>query len=200
MLGLNKPGGGGRVLTLDIENRPISYWTPDRPTADITAIASCWSDDPDSMEVLLLGRMTQRDMLRKFVARYMTADLVTGHYIRGHDLPIINGALLEHGLPTLSPKMSSDTRLDLIKKGDIPATQEFLLDTLGIDVPKYHMTQTNWRAANRLTSEGIAQAEKRVTDDVLGHMALRKEMQKRGLLGPPRMWNPGGTGTGRYTG
>jgi hypothetical protein len=28
-----------RILDFDIENRPLSYWVPDMPTADITSIS-----------------------------------------------------------------------------------------------------------------------------------------------------------------
>jgi hypothetical protein len=34
---------------------------------------------------------------------YNAADIVTGHYIKKFDLPILNGALFEHGLPLLDP-------------------------------------------------------------------------------------------------
>lgn len=190
MIGIGGPAGSGRTLDFDTESRPLSYWVPERPSAQITAIASCWVGEPDSLEVLLLGRETTVEMLLRFVTRYNQADLVTGHYIRRHDLPILNGALLEIGLPTLGPKMTSDTKLDMVKKGDIPATQEFLVETFAVGQGKYHMTQTKWREANRLTPAGIALAEKRVTGDVLDHIAMRDQMLKRGLLGRPRMWRP----------
>ena len=208
MLGLTSPAGGGRTLDFDIENRPLSYWVPDRPTAEITSIASCWSDDVASVEVLLLappcvhcggdacremgpGVMSQREMLARFVERYNEADLVTGHYIRKHDLPIINGALMEYGMPTLQPKMTSDTKLDMVKKADIPATQEFLLETLDVPgVRKFQMSQTKWREANRLTPKGLHDTYQRVSSDVVGHILMRAEMQRRGLLTGPRLWKP----------
>ncbi len=180
-----------RILDFDIENRPLSYWIADRPTCEITAIASCWTNDLGSMEVWLLGRDDPLDMLRGFCARYNEADLVTGHYIRKHDLPIINGALYEYGLPLLGPKLTCDTKLDMFVKADIPATQEFLLQTLGVPIAKHHMTQTDWRRANRLTPGGIEEARLRVSSDVLGHMLLRAEMLRRQMLRPPRMWDPG---------
>lgn len=206
MLGLSKPAGGGRVLDFDIENRPLSYWYSDRPTAEVTSIASCWTDDLGSVEVLLLappcvhcgggacremgpGVMSQTEMLTRFVERYNEADVVTGHYIRKHDLPIINGSLLEYGLPILQPKMVSDTKMDMVKKGDIPATQEFLLETLRVPgMQKFHMSQTKWREANRLTPEGLKHTYDRVSSDIVGHSLMRAEMQKRGLLRGPRLW------------
>lgn len=177
-----------RILTFDIENRPLSYWIPDTPTAEITAIA--WSENDSKPVVMLLGRDDPIDMLKAFVGAYNASDMVTGHYIRKHDLVIINGALLEYGLPTLGPKLTLDTKLDMIKKADIPATQENLADMLGVRAHKYHMTQAKWREANRLTPEGLKFTEKRVVDDVKQHIELRKAMIKAGWLHAPRMWYP----------
>lgn len=179
-----------RILDFDIENRPLSYWTPDRPTCEVTAIASCFADDVGSMQVHLLGKDDPVDMLQAFVARYNEADIVTGHYIRRHDLPIINGALMEYGLPKLEPKLTIDTRLDMLKKGDIPATQEYLAELLGIPAPKVHMTQVAWREANRLTEEGLKATKSRVVGDVYQHILLRVKMAQLGLLKAPKVWRP----------
>lgn len=190
--------GSGRVLDFDIENRPLSYWQPDRPTADITSIASCWAGDHDSMEVLLLGEVTTEEMLARFVERYDEADLVTGHYIRMHDLPIINGALYDFDMPLLDDKMSCDTKLDMFKKADVPATQEWLLELLdpqcpiGIPLEKFHMSQRTWRDANRLTPTGLAQTRRRVSTDVHAHIHMREEMLARGWLSTPKVWKSGG--------
>lgn len=185
-----------RILDFDIENRPLSYWVPDMPTAEITAIASCWADDRSSMQVDLLGEMDGPEMLTRFLARYAEADIVTGHYIRKHDLPIINAMLMEVGLPLLTAKMSVDTKLDMVKKADLPATQEFLLETLdvrdedGNRLQKFHMSQTDWREANRLTPEGLRKTRERVASDVYSHMRLRLAMVERGMLRGPRVWSP----------
>lgn len=179
-----------KIMSFDIENRPLSYWTPDRPTAEITAIASCWVDDITSMRVYLLGRNDPIDMLNHFVTRYNEADMVVGHYIRRHDLPIINGALMEFGLPNLQPKLTCDTRLDMYKKGDIPATQEYLSELFDLPLPKVHMTQRAWREANRLTPDGLKLTEKRVTQDVYQNILLRNKMLELGLLKSPRVWRP----------
>jgi len=215
------PGAGeGKILDFDIENRPLSYWIADRPTAEITAIASMWVGDHDSLEVWLLGPpcfhrgcpgysggrcsewpeevMTLREMLARFTLRYNEATLVTGHYIRRHDLPIINGSLYELGMPLLSGKMSCDTKLDMFKKADIPASQEFLLELLkpvcpiGMQVYKEHMTQHDWREANRLLPEGLRRTAVRVGSDVHSHSHMRDEMLRLGMLRAPSMWNPGG--------
>lgn len=177
------------ILDFDIETRPLTYWA-DRPSAEITAIAWCWAHDFNTMDVTLLGVDEPVAMLERFTQVYNQADMVTGHYIRKFDLPQINGALMEYGLPQLGPKLTCDTRLDLHKKGDIPATQEYLGELLDLPAQKVVMSQVKWRAANRLTPEGIAGAKKRVTGDVLEHMFLRIEMLERGLLSSPKLWKP----------
>ena len=192
-----------KILDFDLENRPLSYWIPEKPTAQITAIATCWSDDPSSMRVWLLGEQLDgttskytsiitsvTDMLVAFVARYNEADIVTGHYIRKHDLPIINGALLENGMKQLSPKLTCDTKLDMYSKDGIPATQEHLSDMLGLPLDKVHMTQAKWREANNLTPKGIEETRKRVVGDVKQHVLLREKMLELNLLKAPKMWWP----------
>ena len=181
-----------RILDFDIENRPLSYLGQDFTTAEITAIASCWVGEPQSMEVFLLGGAHEpADMLRGFVARYNGADMVTGHYIRKHDLPIINGSLVEQGMAPLSEKLTCDTKLDLVSHGGaISASQENLSEMLGIRRPKVHMNTPRWREANRLTERGLKLTHARVAGDVLQHMALRKKLVELNLLGAPKAWRP----------
>lgn len=182
--------GPFRWLDFDIENRPLSYWIPDRPTAEVTAIAAAFADKPKDIKVWLLGRDDPFDMLNEFVAMYDEADGVTGHYILMHDLPILNSALIEMGFPPLGPKLVQDTKVHLVTWKDTPKTQEHLSDMLGVRAPKVHMTQAKWREANRLTPEGLALTEKRVAGDVKQHMQLRKALLAERLLSRPTVWRP----------
>jgi hypothetical protein len=52
------------------------------------------------------------------------------------------------------------------------------------------MNVPRWRAANRLTKDGIEKAVIRARVDVLQNIALRRELIRRGLLGPPKVWRP----------
>ncbi len=178
-----------RFLDFDIENRPLSYWVPDRPSAEITAIAWGWTDQT-RVTCRLLGKHSMKQILEDFRAAFNEADGVTGHYIRKHDLPIINGAMAELGLDLLGPKLTSDTRLDLPKIKDLPLSQEALGAMYDLERPKYHMSQPDWREANRLTPEGLRQTRKRVVADVRQHKVLRERLLGLGLLGPPRTWHP----------
>lgn len=184
---------GGRILDFDIENRPSSYWYDDQTTAEVTAIAWAFTDDPKNIRVEVLDPTVDNSitgMLYAFLEAYNEAYMVTGHYIRKHDLPILNGAYIENGFDPLSPKMTSDTKLDLVGYRDLPKTQEFLGEMLGVKSPKVHMTQTDWREANRLTPKGIANTKRRVTGDVKQHMEIRKELIARGMLRQPKLWRP----------
>lgn len=178
-----------KVLDFDIENRPLTYLGGDWTTAEVTAIAAGWVGKKE-VQCWALGQDSARTMLNEFKRLYDEADMVTGHYIRKHDLPILNGAYLELGLDTLGPKLTSDTKLDLIHRKDISASQEALAGMYGIPEPKIHMTQPGWRAANRLTPEGIILAKKRVVGDVIQHKALRQKLIEAKALKAPRAWNP----------
>lgn len=177
-----------RVLDFDIENRPLSYWYDGQTTAELTGFAMCWADDPSSMEVYLLGRDDMNYALACFVERYNEADMVTGHYIRRHDLPHINSELMERGMLPLPEKLTQDTKLDFVKKGDQPATQEYLAELFGVSKPKVQMSQHDWRNANRLTREGLKGTEVRCQGDVQQHMELRLAMLRAGALNEPKVW------------
>ena len=195
-----------RILDFDIENRPLSYLGNDFTTSEITAIAAGWVDNLGSVESRLLydpmtdfmiRKIDERyddsavSMLRWFVELWDQADIVTGHYILMHDLPIITGALLEYGMRPLSPKLVSDTKVHLRGGKGVSKSQESLSDMLAVPAEKYHMTQAKWRAANRLTPEGIAETKKRVEDDVLQHMLMRERLVAGRYLKPPVLWRGG---------
>lgn len=177
------------VLDFDIENRPITYLGGDFTTADITSIAWGWyGEDEIHCRLLTKRESTRKRMLVDFVKAYDQADMVTGHYIRKHDLPIINGGLMELGLPLLGPKLTCDTKLDLVKRSGISASQESLADMYGIENKKKHMGQMAWRYANRLTPAGEELTRQRVCDDISQHKDLRLKLIEAGALGPPKMW------------
>lgn len=178
-----------KILDFDIESRPLSYLGSDFTTSEITAIAACFVGE-QKMHVWLLGREDSITMLSSFSKLYNESDIVTGHYIRNFDLPSIQGALMDFGLPLLGPKLTSCTKNDLLKRKGISASQENLSSMLNLVLDKTHMSQTDWRLANRLTGEGIKKTEKRVSSDVYQHMLLRAKLVELNLLKPPRMWYP----------
>lgn len=182
-----------RVLDFDIENRPLSYLGSDFTTAEVTAIAWAWTDRPERVTVRLLGEEELPDILAEFVAAYNHADMVTGHYITGHDLPMLNGALMECRMPPLPDKPVQDTKVHLIRSKGLSMSQESLGAMFRLDHQKVPMNQHKWRAANRLTPEGLAEVRNRVTGDVRQHISLRRELLAAGYLAPPKMWQSGST-------
>jgi hypothetical protein len=197
-----------RILDFDIENRPGAYWYDGNPTSEVTAIA--WSVVGESQVVVRAlnpkcGLETEAEfadqysfILGSFLRAYKDADVVTGHFIRKHDLPILNGAMIEWLGTTLEPKVTIDTKLDLVRWGGYAKTQEnlgLLMSKVSESSAEYlankeHMTQMDWRTANRLTVEGVEETGRRVAGDVRQHKALRLELNTLGLLKSPRIWRP----------
>lgn len=177
-----------RILDFDVEARPLHWISGDYVSKEITAIAWAWigSDEPDGC--YLLGESEPVDMLTAFVAAYNRADMVTGHFIRGYDLPMVNGALTEYGLPALGDKLSHDTKLDLVRRQGLSSSQENLGAMLGLSHPKVQMNQARWRAANRLTPEGLSAVRERVIGDVYQHIEMRQRLLELGYLAPPKVW------------
>ena len=192
------PSRAPRVLDFDIENRPLSYLGSDFTTAEVTAIAWAWTDQRD-VSVYLLGEHDLTDILGEFLSAYERADMVTGHYITGHDLPMLNGALMECGMATLGDKLVQDTKTHLIRSKGISLSQESLGAMFRLDHQKVVMNQSKWRAANRLTPGGLTEVRHRVTGDVRQHIDLRRELLARGYLAPPKMWRSGAAPVETYT-
>lgn len=189
-----------RVLDFDIENRPLSYLGSDFTTAEVTAIAWAWCDRPENVTVYLLGEHELPSILTSFVEAYTQADMVTGHYIKGHDLPMLNGALMECQMPPLADKPAQDTKLDLMRTKGMSLSQESLGAMFRLEHSKVQMNQSKWRAANRLTPAGLADVRQRVTGDVQQHIELRAELLRLGYLSPAGMWRSrGGEPAAAYT-
>jgi hypothetical protein len=201
-----------RILDFDVECRPLSWYGGDWVSKDVTAIAWAWVSPRDPAKtlgpvecVLLEGELAgfdldyqAREMLWLFRQAYDQADVVTGHYVRGFDLPLLNGMALELGEPMLGPTLVQDTKLDLVRVHGLSKSQENLGALLGLRHPKIGMTQSAWRAANRLDGPGLEMTHKRVTGDVRQHVELRAALLSRGMLAPPRRWDGGARPEGRY--
>lgn len=204
-----------RILDFDVEARPLSWYGGDFVTKEITGVAWKFIGERAPCEVRLLGfkclhpvdgefcgeyhlGVDPRVMLGDFVEAYNAADIVTGHFIRGYDLPVINGGLLELGMKPLEPKLSQDTKLDFVKRSGISTSQENLGAMFELKHPKIQMDQGKWRAANRLSPEGVERTRRRVVGDVRQHIEMRRKMLELDLLGAPRRWSSKSSGVGRY--
>lgn len=188
-----------RVLDFDVEARPLHWISGDYVSKEITAIAWAWCDAPDKVTCFLLGETDPIAMLQAFCAAYQQADMVTGHFIRGYDLPMVNGALTEYQLPTLPDKLSQDTKIDLVRRQGLSGSQENLGVMLGLEREKVKMDQRSWRDANRLTPEGLEKTRKRVVGDVVQHIEMRRRLLELGYLGAPVVWRGGTAPVETYT-
>lgn len=188
-----------RILDFDVEARPLHWISGDYVSKEITAMAWAWCDTPEEVTCYLLGEVDPVTMLTAFVAAYSQADMVTGHYIRGYDLPMVNGALTEYQLPTLADKLTQDTKLDLVRRQGLSGSQENLGAMLKLQHHKVKMDQAKWRDANRLTPEGRALARERVTGDVRQHIEMRRRLLELGYLSEPKLWSGGTAKAEAYT-
>ena len=60
----------------------------------------------------------------------------------------------------------------------------------GLERPKQHMSQPEWREANRLTPAGLKMTRQRAVADVQQHKQLRARLVEARALKPPKMWYP----------
>lgn len=202
-----------KILDFDCESRPLSFLGMGFTTDEITAISCAFIRDgaPYRSKTWMLGIDSPQAMLEGFRERYEEADMVTGHYIRGFDLPLVNGAMLEYGYSPLPDKASHDTKNDLRKRRGVSASQENLGEMLAEHIPpaeraaffeylnrKEHMNATLWRRANRLTRAGLRESKRRVEGDVKQHIQLRERLLDLDWLDSPKVWKSGGALTGAY--
>jgi hypothetical protein len=192
-----------RILVFDLEARPIAWYGGDWVTKQITIAASAWTDDPEgTLETYYMTKDARSfpRMLKAISARIAEADVVSGHYIRGFDLPLLNGNLFLSDLPLLRPMLTQDTKGELVKMGGMSKSMENLGGTVKLEHPKVGMNTALWWDANTLDTDGIAYARVRAEGDVLENIELRAELLRRGALGPAKLWEPGdGRPTGTYS-
>lgn len=178
------------ILDFDTECRPMHYseW---RPESQITAIAWSWVGSPTvAWFTLQQDLRNEREMLEMFLRAFDYADIVTGHYIRKHDLPLLNDhAMRLLGRP-LGAKLTQDTMSDMKDVKSLGKSQDNLAVTFGLAEEKHHMTGADWRQANALTDEGARAAMLRVTNDVVQHKAIREVLLNRNALHAPQVWKP----------
>lgn len=183
-----------RILDFDIETRLVGFYSAGRfkPNgSEPTALAAALHNVRGIVPFLAIQpEHSVVAILELFAELYDRADVVTGHYIRKFDLPILNGAMLENGLPPLGKKLVQDTKVDLIDFEGLSKSQENLAEMLGIAEAKFKMNDAKWRESTRLRPEGVALTKKRVVQDVKQHMELRQALLDAGALKPPTLWEP----------
>lgn len=189
-----------KCLCWDVENRGAAYWFDGTMTSQITAIGWKWEHEKDVHTLLLRhdGYWEADDDIRvpdvhaytRFRDVLGSADLVYGHNIRKHDLPMFNSGLLRRKLDPLPAILTTDTLKDYPRRNGMSASLENLAVLYGLKATKHHMSIMDWEEANNLHDSGIAKAKTRVVSDVLLQEQLRQKLIDLNLLKPPRRWTP----------
>lgn len=187
-----------KILDFDTECRPMHYseW---RPESQITAYAFGWFHQQQAdgsgliqYDVLEQNLANEAWMLERFLKYYDEADMIVGHYIRKHDLPLINDHCVRLGFKPISErpsKLIQDTKVDFVSVKAMGLSQDNLATMLHLDDKKHHMTGAQWREANSLQGHRSTELTvDRVVGDVRQNMALYKALRERGALRPPSGW------------
>jgi hypothetical protein len=194
------------VLDFDMECRPLAWYGGDFVTKQPTAVA--WkfigTDGPPDVKLIGLSDRSsnvleeEAEMLMAFKEAYDKADIVTGHFIRGFDLPTLQGAFMRLSLPLLGDKDTQDTKLDLLKVSGLSQSQENLGAQFELAHPKIGMNTSKWAAGNMLLPHGIEATRERVVGDVEQHIELRQTLLDHGYLGPVKEWKANNHQTSKY--
>lgn len=178
----------------------MAWYGGDWVTKEITAYAWRFTDESESSTRCWLltpsrtwasHQAKKKAGLLKFLRDYNAADMVTGHYIRGFDLPLINGTCVRLGLKPLAAKLAHDTKTDLVRMSGLSKSQENLAAYFDLQHSKEKMNTHLWEIGNSLVQEGRLETERRVVGDVNQHIEFREELLRRGALQPPSVWSSG---------
>ena len=190
-------------LCFDLENRPLAYWYDGNTTSEVTVFAWQWTEggsptsEMRSLVLLSDGYFERHDGIRLqkeaaydyFLDELEGADLVYGHNIRTHDLPMLQAACIRLNFGRMDPCLTQDTYRDLPRRKELPVSLNNLSAMYGIGDKKM-MAQHDWEEANRLGSAGIAEARERCESDVTLQIELYNILRDQGLLKKPKVWRP----------
>jgi hypothetical protein len=188
------------LLTLDWECLPGHWIGSDYVSRVVTALAWTWGYDTE-ITVMTHYDFSRANMATVFAQLIAMADIVTGHWVTGFDLPVGNGARLRENLPPmLDGVMASDTKAHLAKTSGRSLSQKNLSASLGVAAPKIDVTLKDWEEFNLRTPGYKEAGEARVVGDVRQHLEMRRALIDLGWLMAPQMWRPNMrvAGYGRY--
>ncbi len=195
-LGTSKP----RILVFDCECRPTAWFGGDYVGRSLTAVAWSWLDDETVASSVLTRLMeSTAPLLDEFLYEYEAADVVVGHYIRGFDLPLINGDCERLAWPTLDQKLSVDTKIDRVSTLGISESLENLVNRYELEHPKIPMSEPQWEEHNLWqTPRSCAWVAERVEGDVIATKELYRHLSQEGRLKPAKLWDPRAAKLPRY--
>lgn len=168
------------ILDFDTENGPGFYWYDDTTTSLLHTVSSAWVHNPGTMLTQTTKWYSKRGLqvepLHEFRYRVEHADIVTGHNILKHDIPLLNAHMDRTGQARLKwPHVVDTMKLRQGVRG-LPKSQEYLLDLFDIEAEKMRVPLSVWERAWRGEPEASAIVVERCESDVLGHIALYKAL------------------------
>lgn len=125
-------------------------------------------------------------MLAVLLEQISKADMVTGHNLERHDLPVINAECMRLGLEPIRSVLVQDT-MRLFRSKGFRKSQENLGVLLQIPEKKLHL---GWQAWENAYAEADWQTIRdRCESDVLMHKQMRVKLLDMGYLRKPRQWS-----------
>lgn len=178
-----------RIIDFDMECQPGHWIGGDYVSKVVTAIAWRYRDEK-AYHVRTHYDTEPGVMAETLASKLLQADIITGHYIRGFDLPLLNGALLDAGLSPLPRLTTVDTKLDLNRAHGRSLSQKNLSGMLGVAAPKVDLTLSEWEGFN-LRREGFRRkGEQRVVGDIKQHCELYDRLVELDWISSPKTWSP----------
>jgi hypothetical protein len=181
-----------RVLDFDMESMAAGFADPAWVPQKITCIAWSW-EGYDAVNSVISTQMgffipsIRAEMLAAFMPVYEQADMVTGHNLLRHDLPLLNAECMRLGLPKPSPKLVLDT-MRLGKTKGLKKGQDNLGGLLRTQQEKQAMDWEAWEQAYE--DPTWQRVRDRAESDVVMHKEIVVQMRERRWLKPPVVWNP----------
>jgi hypothetical protein len=176
-----------RVFAFDIEARPGPWGGGDFTFRNMLSMAAGFEGKP----VAYLAPGFLKYELERLIMPLREGNiLVVGHNAIKYDLPMLNGTLVKLGRPPLGPLLVSDTYAHLVKS-DYAYSKSLgnMAERFGIQA-KGSMSEVQWERAYEGDPVYLERLKQYNIGDVLTVLALRKELLRRGILKPPRVWSP----------
>lgn len=181
-----------RILDFDMESLAAGFADPAWVPQKITCISWGWvgyegTNSAISTQMGFFIPSIRRTMLEQFLPVYEQADVVAGHNLLRHDLPLLKAECMRLGLPIPGPKLVEDTiqirKVKGLKKG---------LDNLGKLLKTQEEKQDmDWQAWEEAYEDPTWQKViDRCESDVRLHQDVRQKMIDLGWHAKRVVWTP----------
>ena len=174
-----------KILDFDTENRPGFYWYDGRTTDMLMTIAWGWMDEKEVHWDTIRSDVEEGLIplpLERFTEALSHADVVTGHNIKRHDVPLLNAHCDREGLPRLEWPLIVDTMDFMQKTKGVSRSQANLSDLFRLVEDKTQVHIPTWERAATGDAVALTIVAKRCMQDVRQHRELYKELVWRAYL------------------